>query len=97
MLRRETRLAVFASALILFLILFYQLNIQKNTVQYDAFEDTSMHKSTSYHKNAPGEYHFQPLPSSVINGVDRFVFLLATPEVATVLLPACLMHIRISL
>lgn len=74
MLRRETRLAVFASALILFLILFYQLNIQKNTVQYDAFEDTSMHKSTSYHKNAPGEYHFQPLPSSVINGVDRFVF-----------------------
>ena len=74
MLRREARLVVFASALILFLILFYQLNVQKRTVQYSTFEDTSLHKSTSYQKNTPGQYHFEPLPSSVINGVNRFVF-----------------------
>ena len=80
MLRREARLVVFGSVLFLFLILFYQLNIQKHTVQFGikgAFEDTSWPKVTSYQnqkKKTPSEYRFEPLPPSIINGIGRFVF-----------------------
>ena len=87
MLRRDVRLLVFLTAFVLIIILLFQLQIQSSDYQMgisDGFEDLSQGRNLKSFRESQIEgyrtlqngYKFDPLPISVINTVDRFLFFI---------------------